>query len=179
MTHFSSCCKYYACYISHQVQCKLLISWLPSGDSWLSNLIDWLIEIFCSFPLHKLLQRYWKSAVLWDRMLCSLAEVHQGFGGTYCLYLQDQRINQTSSMKGLVNFYQTTWHHIPSCSTLHSHSRENLEFKKVRSLRSPETYFNTKFLILRGCLLNAHPPSWKTLLSNLLQLLIQLNCKDT
>jgi hypothetical protein len=30
---------------------------------------------------------------------CSLVEVHQPFGGTYCLHLQGQRVSQVSNSK--------------------------------------------------------------------------------
>jgi hypothetical protein len=34
-----------------------------------------------------------KSNVFWDMMPCNVVEIYKRFGGTYGLYLQDQRIN--------------------------------------------------------------------------------------
>jgi hypothetical protein len=36
-----------------------------------------------------------KRTILWDVTLCSPAEVHGRFEGTYCLHLQGQRLSQT------------------------------------------------------------------------------------
>jgi hypothetical protein len=49
-----------------------------------------------------------KIIVLWDVMACSVLEVYQCFGGTYCLHLQGQRLSQASNQ------------HIPGDNTLHT-----------------------------------------------------------
>lgn len=40
-----------------------------------------------------------KSAVIWVVMLCSLVDVHQHFGGTRCVYLQGQVVNQAKNQQ--------------------------------------------------------------------------------
>jgi hypothetical protein len=46
-------------------------------------------------------------AVFWDIASCTLVEIDQRFGGTYCLHHQG-------------NHHQTTWLNIPEDSHLHT-----------------------------------------------------------
>lgn len=40
-----------------------------------------------------------KSTILWNMMLYGLSEVHQQFGGMYCLHFQGQTVNQAVTSK--------------------------------------------------------------------------------
>jgi hypothetical protein len=73
-----------------------------------------------------------KSSVFWDVKGCSPVEIHQRFGGTYCLHLQCRRISQTRnqqrsgvtmeavrSSQTSVDFYQTTRRYTPEDKNAH------------------------------------------------------------
>jgi hypothetical protein len=56
------------------------------------DLYQWYPFTSCSYSIVEL-----KSSIPWDMMACSLANVTQHFGETYCLHLQDQRVSQAKS----------------------------------------------------------------------------------
>jgi hypothetical protein len=61
-----------------------------------------------------------KGNILWDVKSCSLVEVYRLFGGTYCLHLHSQWVHlaRNKHAASKVNFYKSTWCHIPEDSTL-------------------------------------------------------------
>lgn len=76
--------------------------------------------------------------------LCSPAEVHQYFRAPAL------RLEALRSSQMLVNFYYTTWHHIPKNSTLHIHCSENPKHKipsQNLDIQKPSVFsFNTVLL---------------------------------
>jgi hypothetical protein len=63
-----------------------------------------------------------KITVFWDMTSCSLVKVYRRFERTYCLfpfsaYCSTLKMEAICSAEILVNFHQTTLHHIPEDST--------------------------------------------------------------
>jgi hypothetical protein len=50
-----------------------------------------------------------KSIIFWVVMLCYPVEVHLHFRGTYCLYLQSQRLSQSSKQLPWLTFHSWRW----------------------------------------------------------------------
>jgi hypothetical protein len=67
-----------------------------------------------------------KNTVFWVVTMYTVAEIYRFFEGIWRLHLQGQSVRPVEmkvehSSKIPVNFYQTTWHHIPEDNILHSH----------------------------------------------------------
>jgi hypothetical protein len=56
---------------------------------------------------------YFQTTVFWDVAPCSLIEVYQRFGGSYCLYPQAMMTEAVRTSETLEKFCQTTRCNIP------------------------------------------------------------------
>jgi hypothetical protein len=57
--------------------------------------VKWTSLIFVRFEVLSAVTM--KRTIFWDVTLCSPVDVHQRFGGTYCLHLQGQKVSTARS----------------------------------------------------------------------------------
>jgi hypothetical protein len=101
-----------------------------------------------------------------DVLQCTLVQVHQCFGGTYCLHFQGQRVSQAKltvvtikeyyllgcnvvySRRSLMfwrSFYLIIWHHIAEDNTLYHHCWEPQIWQQYFTLRYVTGYLSCIF----------------------------------
>jgi hypothetical protein len=59
------------------------------------------------------------------RILCNIDRCLPDYRASHPSYFSNLKMEATGLFERLVNIYQTTWHHIPEDSNLHSHQLEN------------------------------------------------------